>query len=635
MRIRAGILAFAFSLTCLLARDPVRTRHAMVVAQEPVAADVGVSVLKNGGNAVDAAVAVAFALAVTHPEAGNIGGGGFALIRTPDGKSRFFDFRETAPRSATRTMYLDGAGKPTKDSILGWRAAGVPGTVAGLEHIHRLYGRRPWAELVQPAVQLASKGLELSYSEATAMKQGAKMMDPFPESRRIFLKGGAFFEPGETFVQPELAETLVRIAKDGTSDFYRGETARLLAEACKANGGEITVEDLRDYKVIERKPLEGDYKGYHIITAPPPSSGGVGILQMLAMLDGTGYEKSGAGSAASSHYLAEVMRRYYADRAQYLGDPDFSKIPVSGLVNPKYAAILRATIDPDKVTPSEAVSAGQPGPYESSETTHFNVIDNDGTAVALTYTINAWWGNGVTVPGLGFLLNNEMDDFAAKPGEPNAFGLVQGEANAIQPAKRPLSSMTPTMVLRGGRLYMILGAPGGARIITGVMQVLLNVIDFGLSVQEAVDQSRLHHQWKPDKLYLEKGFSPDTKALLEKRGHVLEEVDTLHVPRRSSSIADGCRARRTVGPPEKWRVTKRLFNGSCSFHSSDRPTSAHYGLARPHLAGRNPRCGDLLRPPAPGLSQPVSDCRTGVLVSRRRVEAPLAAFADVYRRLLG
>ncbi|MCC7156418.1 MAG: gamma-glutamyltransferase [Bryobacterales bacterium] len=525
MRILASLLLLLTGAACL-AREPVRTRHAMVVAQEPVAAGVGVTVLKNGGNAVDAAVAVAFALAVTHPEAGNIGGGGFALVRTPDGVARFFDFRERAPRSAGRNMYLDASGKATADSVVGWRAAGTPGTVAGLEHIHRIYGRKPWAELVAPAIRLAAQGVELSYSEATAMKQGARLMERFPESKRIFLKGGEFFEPGEVLVQPELAETLKRTAQDA-ADFYRGETARRLAEASRANGGEITLEDLRDYKVVERKPLEGGYKGYHIVTAPPPSSGGVAMLEMLAMLEGSGYEKAGAGSAAASHYLAEVMRRAYADRAAYLGDTDFVKVPVTGLVNPKYAATLRASIDPEKATPSDSLGAGQPVPYESAETTHFNVIDSDGTAVALTYTINAWWGNGVTVPGLGFLLNNEMDDFAAKPGEPNAFGLVQGEANAIQPFKRPLSSMTPTMVLRDGKLFMVLGAPGGARIITGVMQVLLNVVDFGMSVQEAVDQPRLHHQWKPDKLYLEKGFSPDTKALLEKRGHVLEEADTV------------------------------------------------------------------------------------------------------------
>lgn len=526
MRIPAPLLLLAAGMVCLQAREPVRFHQAMVVAQEPVAADVGAAVLKNGGNAVDAAVAVAFALAVTHPEAGNIGGGGFALVRS-GGTTRFFDFRESAPKSARRDMYLDSTGKPTKDSVLGWRAAGVPGTVAGLEHIHRIYGRKPWSELVEPAVKLAAAGVELSYSEAGAMKQGARILEPFAESKRIFLKGGVFYEPGARFVQPELAATLDRIGRQGAQDFYQGEIARRLAEASHAHGGEITLEDLRSYKVHERKPLEGDYKGYRIITAPPPSSGGVAILEMLAMLEGTGYEKAGAGSAASSHYLAEVMRRAYADRASYLGDPDFSKIPVSGLLNRKYAASLRASIHPDHATPSDTLGAGRPAAYESGETTHFSVIDSAGTIVALTYTINGWWGNGVTVPGLGFLLNNEMDDFAAKPGEPNAFGLVQGEPNAIQPFKRPLSSMTPTIVLRDGKPYLVLGAPGGARIITGVLQVLLNVVDFGLTVQEAVDQPRLHHQWKPDKLYLERGFSPDTKALLEKRGHVLEEVDTV------------------------------------------------------------------------------------------------------------
>jgi gamma-glutamyltranspeptidase/glutathione hydrolase len=295
----------------------------------------------------------------------------------------------------------------------------------------------------------------------------------------------------------------------------------------KKNGGLITREDLRAYAVVERKPLSGTYKGHEIITAPPPSSGGVGMLEMMGMLQGTGYEKAGAGSAAASHYVAEVMRRYYADRAEYLGDPDFVKVPVSGLVSKEYTRKLRQTIDANRATPSETLGAGNPGPYESTETTHFNVVDEEGNIVAMTYTINGGYGNGVTVPGLGFLLNNEMDDFAAKPGEPNMFGLVQGEANAIAPKKRPLSSMTPTIVLRGGRPYMALGAPGGSRIITGVTQVVLNVIDFGMTVQEAVDQPRLHNQWKPDKLYLEKGFSPDTKAILEKMGHHLEEVTSV------------------------------------------------------------------------------------------------------------
>ncbi len=499
----------------------------MVVAQEPHATDVGVEVLRAGGNAVDAAVAVAFTLAVTHPSAGNLGGGGFLLLRQPDGQAAFFDFRERAPAAASRDMYLDAGGEVTRESRVGWRAAGVPGTVRGLELAHRKFGSKPWPDLLRPAIGLAEKGVELSWAEARSMCNAKGLMGEFPESLRIFLKGGACWEPGERLAQPELAAVLKRIAKHGASDFYEGETARILAEESQKHGGLITLEDLRVYRAIEREPLRGSYKGYDILTAPPPSSGGIGLLQMLYMLEGTGYEKPGAGSAAASHYLAEVMRRYYADRAEYLGDPDFVKISVQGLLSRAYAAARRASIRPDRATPSGELGAGAPAAYESEETTHFNVVDPRGAAVAFTYTINGSYGNGVTVPRLGFLLNNEMDDFAAKPGTPNMFGLVQGEVNAIQPFKRPLSSMTPTIVSRDGKLFLLLGAPGGSRIITGVTQVLLNVLDFGMTVQQAVDQPRLHHQWRPDTLYLERGFSPDTRALLEQRGHRLQDITSV------------------------------------------------------------------------------------------------------------
>jgi gamma-glutamyltranspeptidase/glutathione hydrolase len=522
MRIRrlAAVFALILAASALLSgREPVRARKAMVVAQEPNATDAGVAMLKAGGNAVDAAVAVAFALAVTHPFAGNIGGGGFLLARFADGRTAFIDFREAAPAQASHDMYLDAEGKPTLDSLAGWRAAGVPGTVRGLEFTHKKYGRKPWAELVQPAIDLAANGFELTFSTAKSICGAARLLEQFPESKRVFLKPGGCPEEGERLVQPELAETLRRIAHDGARDFYEGETARRLAGAMKANGGLITLEDLKRYRAVERRPLEGKYKGYGIITSPPPSSGGVAMLEMLAMLEATGYEKAGAGSAATTHYLAEVMRRAYADRAEFLGDPDFVHVPVKGLLNPKYVAGLRSTIDATRATPSEVIGHGDAAAYESGETTHFNVIDAEGAAVSLTYTLNGGYGNGVTVPGLGFLLNNEMDDFSAKPGSPNKFGLIQGEANAIAPHKRPLSSMTPTIVTRDGKLYMVVGAPGGARIINGVMEVILNVLDFGMDVQQAVDQPRLHHQWKPDKISLERGFSPDTVGLLRKMGH--------------------------------------------------------------------------------------------------------------------
>jgi len=540
MAIRALFLAILLLTACgqtALGREPVRARKAMVVSQEPFATDVGVTVLKNGGNAVDAAVAVAFALAVTHPTAGNLGGGGFLLVRFADGRSGFIDFREKAPQAASRDMYLDSEGKLTDQSRIGWRAAGVPGTVRGLELAHKKWGRKPWSELVQPAVALARDGVVLSYAEARGLRN-TKLLSRFPESQRIFHKGGLFFEPGETLVQPELAAVLSRIAAN-PDDFYTGETARRLAAEMAANGGLITADDLRAYRALERKPIAGGYKGYELLSAPPPSSGGIGLVQILGMLEGTGYEKAGAGSAAAIHYVAEAFRRFYADRAEHLGDSDFHKVPVSGLLNKDYIARRRSTIDPGYATPSDNLSHGNAPAFESSETTHFNVVDEEGNAVALTYTINGGYGSGVTVPGLGFLLNNEMDDFAAKPGEPNMYGLVQGEANAIQPGKRPLSAMTPTIVTKEGKLFMVVGAPGGSRIITGVTQVFLNVVDFGMTVQQAVDQPRFHHQWKPDRLYLERGFSPDTKLLLERRGHVLEEIASVASVEAILAGADG------------------------------------------------------------------------------------------------
>ena len=508
----------------LSAREPVRLRKAMVVTQEAHAADVGRDVLKAGGNAVDAAVAVGFALAVTYPTAGNLGGGGFLLLRMADGRTSFIDFRERAPLSSTRNMYLDAAGNPTKDSVLGWRAAGVPGTVRGLELAHKKYGSKPWARLVEPSVRLARKGFEVSDYAARSFHE-AKNLPQFPESKRIFLKNGAHCEAGHRLVQPELASVLTRIAKTGARDFYEGETARILAEQCQLNGGLITLEDLKRYQAIERPVLKGSYKGHEVITAPPPSSGGLGILQMMAILEGSGYEKTGAGSARAIHFVAETMRRYYADRSEHLGDPDFHRIPLRGLLDRSYIDKLRASIDWDRATPSASVKPGVPTAPEPTETTNFSIVDPMGNAVALTYTINGNYGSGVTVPKLGFLLNNEMDDFSVKPGTPNMFQLIQGEANAIQPKKTPLSSMTPTILLKDGKLRMVVGAPGGSRIITGVLQVILNVVNHGMNIQEAIDEPRFHHQWLPDKLYLEKGFSPDTIELLKRRGHETEPID--------------------------------------------------------------------------------------------------------------
>jgi gamma-glutamyltranspeptidase / glutathione hydrolase len=516
----AGVLLVSMSLS---ARQPEHARHAMVVAQEPLAADVGLRVLQSGGNAIDAAVAIGFALAVTYPFAGNIGGGGFMLARFADGRATFIDFREKAPLAATRNMYLDSKGNVSDDSVVGWRAAGVPGTVRGLELAHRKYGRKPWADLLNPAVQLASEGFPVSYTLDASIhdQEHGTLLSKFPESKRIFLS--AVY--GEKFLQPELAATLKRIRDRGASDFYDGETAQKLAAAMAAHGGLITLADLKAYQAEESEPLHGHYHGDEIISAPPPSAGGVGLLQMLGMLEGSGYEKTGAGSAASIHYVAEVMRRFYADRSEYFGDPDFYKVPISKLLDPKYIASRRNSIDPLHATPSDQIRPGNITVREGTETTHFNIVDNDGNAVAVTYTLNNGYGSGVTVPGLGFLLNDEMDDFAAKPGTENMFHLIQGESNAILPGKRPVSSMTPTIVLRDGKLFLMLGAPGGSRIINGVLQVLLNVVDFHMNVQDAVDWPRFHHQWMPDELYVERGISPDTVKLLRDMGHKISPLE--------------------------------------------------------------------------------------------------------------
>jgi gamma-glutamyltranspeptidase / glutathione hydrolase len=520
------------------ARQPVRARKGMVVAMEATAADVGVSVLQKGGNAIDAAVAVGFALAVTHPFAGNIGGGGFMLIRFADGRSTFIDFRERAPQKASHDMYLDAKGNPTRDSIEGWRSSGVPGTVRGLEMALSKYGKRSWADNMAPAVELASKGFPVSYALAESLK-GSRSLAGSPESKRIFQKNGTYYDVGETLRQPELAQTLERIQRNGANEFYEGETAKRFAAEMAAHGGIITVDDLNAYKPIERTALTGTYHGYTIITAPPASSGGIALLEMLGILDGTGYEKAGAGSASTIHYLAESMRRAYADRNEYVGDPDFVKVPIPGLLDPAYHAKLRATIDPERATPSDQVRPGRPAGTEHDQTTHYSVVDSDGNAVAVTYTLNGGFGNGITVPGLGFLLNNEMDDFASKPGTANMFGLVQGEANAIQPGKRPLSSMTPTIVAKDGKLFMTVGAPGGSRISTAVLQVILNVIDFGMNVQDAVDAPRMHHQWLPDKLSLERGVSPDTVALLKSRGYDVDYNAGVVLAQVAAIVSDG------------------------------------------------------------------------------------------------
>jgi gamma-glutamyltranspeptidase/glutathione hydrolase len=441
-------------------------------------------------------------------------------VRLADGTTNFIDFRERAPLAATRGMYLDAP----EDSRIGYRSSGVPGTVRGLELAWKEYGRAKWAELVEPAVELARRGFPVSWDLARSLREKATLFDRFPESKRIFLRDGRFYEPGERLVQPELARTLDRIRKSGSPGFYEGETARLLAKDMSANGGLITARDLKEYAAVERQPITGSYRGYGIVSAPPPSSGGAGILQMLGMLEEAGYQKSGAGSAAALHYLAEAMRRFFADRSKHFGDPDFVRVPLGVILTPAYIRARARTIDPDRATPSASLSPSEVPPTESAETTHYSIVDEQGNAAAVTYTLNGGYGSGVTAKGLGFLLNNEMDDFAATPGRPNLFGLVQGEANAVEARKRPLSSMTPAILTKDGRFYMMLGSPGGPTIINTVLQVIVNHVDFGMNVQEAVNWPRIHHQWLPDELRMESGFSPDTIALLEARGHKIARI---------------------------------------------------------------------------------------------------------------
>jgi gamma-glutamyltranspeptidase/glutathione hydrolase len=501
------------------AAHPVRAKHGMVVTVEPHATEVGVKVLASGGNAVDAAIAVGFALAVTHPGAGNLGGGGFMLLRMADGRTTFIDVRERAPLGATRDMYVGPDGKATRESMIGYRASGVPGTVRGMEYAWQKFGSKKWDELVAPAMNLASTGYALTDAEAASMQGAARGLAPYPESNRIFLRGGKYYEMGDTFVQADLGRVLERIARLGANDFYEGETAALLAKDQKAHGGLITLEDLKAYKAIERKPLTGKYRGYDIVTSPPPSSGGVGILQMLGVLEGTDFATAGAGSAKAVHYMTEAMRHFFADRSQNLGDPDFVKVPIAAMLNPNYILKVRGAIDPEKATPSSQVKGTVFTGHESEQTTHYTIADDKGNVVAVTYTLNDQYGNKITANGLGFLLNNEMGDFASQPGIADASGRILGEADAIAPRKTPLSSMTPTIVLKDGKPFLALGSPGSQTIINTVLETMINVIDWKMNVQDAVNWPRFHHAWMPDALSMEPGYSPDTVALLEKWGY--------------------------------------------------------------------------------------------------------------------
>jgi gamma-glutamyltranspeptidase / glutathione hydrolase len=510
--------------------QPVRAQHAMVVSVHHLAADAGVEILREGGNAIDAAVATGFALAVVHPAAGNIGGGGFMLIRLKDGKSTFIDYREKAPQAATANMYLDAKGEVIPDaSIVGYKAIGVPGSVAGMVYAEKKYGRLDLKRVMQPALRLARIGFVLSSEEADELHD--KELSLFSESKRIFQRNGKYYRAGDLFRQPELARTLQRIADDPES-FYRGDLAKKIAKAIRKDGGLITERDLANYEVKEREPVTGTYQNYTIISAPPPSSGGVALIEALNILEGYNLSRLGDRMPAEMHLIVEAYRRAYMDRGDYLGDPDFSRIPVQQMIDKRYAAAWRKGIDQDQATPSASLKrpAGflPPPPSAAVEapdhvnTTHYSVVDPDGNAVSVTTTLNNSFGSGATAEGLGFLLNDEMDDFAAKQGVPNMFGLIQGPANAIAPGKRPLSSMTPTIVLKDGKLRFVLGSPGGARIITTVANIFLSAAEEGLNIQQAVDAPRFHHQYLPDRLYLEPGFADATKAGLEALGYTLD-----------------------------------------------------------------------------------------------------------------
>lgn len=508
------------------ARAPVRGRHAMVASQHELASKIGIDIIKKGGNAVDAAVAVGLALAVVYPEAGNIGGGGFMLMRFKDGRTTAVDYRETAPQAASRNVFVDPQGDQINgegSSTVGYRASGVPGTLAGFEYAFKKYGsgKIKWAELIEPARQLAQNGFVLSDRQANLFRAYQKTLEKYPESLKIFLNGGKYFVEGDLLKQTELARTLERIEKNGAKEFYEGETAKLIAADMKAHEGLITLEDLKNYKPQERVPLRGSYRGYDIISMPPPSSGGIVLLQILNMLEKYDVRGMGLNSAQKFHTIAEAMRRAFADRAEFMGDPDFVKVPVETLIDKKYAVERASTINPSKASSSLVIGHGEIPGKESMDTTHFTIVDADGNAVTNTYTINDLFGSRVTAAGTGVLLNDEMDDFAAIPGQPNQFGLIQGEKNSVQPGKRPLSSMTPAIVLKkNGSVWFALGARGGPRIISAVLQSIVNVIDHDLDIQAAIDAPRVHHQWFPDEILTEPyGISPDTRSILEKYGH--------------------------------------------------------------------------------------------------------------------
>lgn len=509
---------------------PVFAKEGMVVSQEALATRVGVDILKAGGNAIDAAVAVGFALAVTLPQAGNLGGGGFMLIYSAEKDATMaLDYRETAPALATSHMFLNEGGAVDRSRLrFSHQSAGVPGTVTGLTEALHTFGTMSLNDVLAPAIRLAREGFIVSIALAEALQEKQKELGRWPSTRRIFFQSeGVPYQSGDRLIQKDLAWSLQHIGDQGSSAFYEGAIAERLTADMQAHGGLMTKEDLRRYRAIWREPVRGTYRGYDIVSMPPPSSGGIHLIQMLNILEHEPLHDLGHNSARSIHWLAESMKLAYADRSRWLGDPDFVKVPMQGLISKKYAKTLHATIDPQQVRPSASITPSNPVSFESPDTTHFSVMDKDGNVVSNTYTINFSFGSGIVAEGTGILLNNEMDDFVAKPGVPNAYGLVGSSANAIEPGKRPLSSMTPTLVFTQGKPYLATGSPGGSHIITTTLQIILNVIDHDMNLASATAAPRVHHQWMPDELRVERGLSPDTWGLLKKWGHHVTVQETM------------------------------------------------------------------------------------------------------------
>ena len=519
-----------------------KSANGMVAAQNRLSAEVGAAILAKGGNAYDAAVAVGFSLAVTLPRAGNIGGGGFMLIHDAEsGDNIAIDYREMAPLKARRDMYLDENGDVVKGlSSYSHLASGVPGTVAGFWHVHKKYGRLPWKQVLEPAIRQARDGIPVSYDMASILAaRQQRLCEQEAACRYMYKPGGGTYAPGELLTQPDLARTLQLIADEGADAFYKGEIAELIIAEMERGGGLIDAESLAAYKVIEREPVRGNYRGYDIVAMPPPSSGGIHILQMLNMLEHFPVAEMGAGGSDAIHVLAEVMRVAYADRSKHVGDPDFYDVPQEWLVSKAYAAERAAEITMATARSSEDVAPGVEPIPEGEDTTHYSVIDADGNVVSNTYTVNYSFGSGIAVEGAGFFLNNEMDDFVSKPGVPNAFGMLGGEANAVEAQKRPLSSMTPTIVFDGDDVLFTTGGPGGSVIITSVLQVIVNVLDHGMNLAEAVNAPRMHHQWYPDTLYLEADFSPDTVRLLQEKGHNVSPARSMLSSQQAVGFIDG------------------------------------------------------------------------------------------------